>query len=481
MSRSLIRNTVLYLPAQVLGPFVQFAVMVAWTHLLDPADFGVITFIVAAQELTAFLGLGWWSLYMLRFRQRYEGDGDTRLRAMDSRMALSGSLSQALFAPVCLLAIHSEADVSTMAAAAAYLVSRMLVVHYSEWARSQHRIAAYSFAQIVGPILGSGLSVVALLAFGRTPAVALTTMAVGQAVGAAGLMMTLGLRPRIGDFDRTIFRDAGRYGFPLILSALFSWAAINGVRVLVEEGVGVVGLGLLSAGWGLGQRVANFVAMICTAAAFPIAVDRIESGDRAGALQQVSLNGALMLALLAPAVAGVATLSEPLVRLLIAEQYRDITIFVLPVAVAVGALRTYRMHTTDQATMLLERMRTLAVTNLGDALVTLACAAVGLKFGGIEGAVVGCLVGAALATGAAAIYATGWLDLRIPFGAYARILLAVAAMAAPLALTPAPQTTLWLAVKIGLGAALYFLVLSALFGEARAMIRNRLVGLYGRA
>ena len=49
MAPSLLRNTLFYLPAQFLGPLVQFAVVVIWTHLLDPAAFGVVTFVVAAQ------------------------------------------------------------------------------------------------------------------------------------------------------------------------------------------------------------------------------------------------------------------------------------------------------------------------------------------------------------------------------------------------------------------------------------------------
>ena len=110
MARSLVRNTLLYLPAQVLGPFVQFAVIIAWTHLLDPAAFGVVTFVIAAQELTALFGIVWWSLYVLRFRQRYEGADEERFRAMDVRMVLYGSLTQVAVAPFCLLAVGLVAE-----------------------------------------------------------------------------------------------------------------------------------------------------------------------------------------------------------------------------------------------------------------------------------------------------------------------------------------------------------------------------------
>ena len=474
MSRSLFRNTILYLPAQVLGPFVQFAVMIAWTHLLAPAAFGVVTFVIAAQELTALIGLVWWSLYVLRFRQRYEGEDDERFRSMDGSMALYGSATQIVFAPLCLLAVGAVADLATSLSAAAYLVTRLLVVHYSEWARSQHRISAYTAAQFSGPILGSGLSVLALIVVGATPAVVFCSMALGQAAGAAAVMGALGVRPRIGVFDRAIFREARRYGTPLILSGLFAWAAINGIRVLVEAGAGAVGLGLLSAGWGLGQRIANFIAMLCTAAAFPLAVDRIEAGDRKGALEQVSLNGTLMLALLTPATVGVSVLAAPLVDLLIAADYRAVTTVVFPVAAAAGAIRTYKTHTTDQAGMLLERTAALTVSNFADAVLTLLGAAIGLAYGGIEGAAIGCLGGTALAAFGAVVYSKRWLDLPIDFGATLRIGVAVCCMFAVLVLTPAPSGALAIAMKIMLAAACYGAAIIALFPALRRFLTVRL-------
>lgn len=474
MARSLFRNTMLYMPAQVLGPFVQFAVVVAWTHLLAPAAFGVVTFVIAAQELTALVGIVWWSLYVLRFRQRYEGADEDRFRAMDTRMALYGSMSQIVAAPFCLLAVGVSADAVTTAAAAAYLVTRLLVVHYSEWARSQHRIRAYTVAQFAGPIFGSGLSIAAIPIFGATPAVVLLSMALGQGAGAAAVMASLGVRRPPGTFDRAIFGEARHYGAPLILGGLFAWTAINGIRVLVEYGEGVVGLGLLSAGWGLGQRITNFIAMVCTAAAFPIAVDRIESGDRRGALEQVALNGTLMLALLVPATVGVAVLAGPLVNLLIAADYRSVTILVLPIATAAGAIRTYKTHTADQAGLLLERTRALTVSNLADAVMTMLCAAVGLAYGGIVGAAIGCLAGTTLVTLGALVFAVRWLELPIHLGAYLRIFAAVCGMFAVLVNLPSPRTATGIAITILLGALAYALSLLAIFPQVRRMLFARL-------
>ncbi|MCX7900438.1 MAG: hypothetical protein N2444_10240, partial [Methylocystis sp.] len=198
MTRTLLSSTLAYLPVQLASPFVQFLVIVMWTHLLKPDAFGVVTFVIAAQELTGFIGLVWWSLFILRFQKRYVGDDAARLRDMDLRMAAYGSFIQALFAPFCLLALGVELDIATIGASAAYLAARTLLNHYSEWARSRHRVLAYSLAQICGPILGSGLSLITILAFGPSPAIALATMAVGQLIAVFGLMLALGIPPHLG-------------------------------------------------------------------------------------------------------------------------------------------------------------------------------------------------------------------------------------------------------------------------------------------
>ena len=97
----------------------------------------------------------------------------------------------------------------------------------------------------------------------------------------------------------------------------------------------------------------------------------------------------------------------------------------------------------------------------------LICAAIGLAYGGIEGAAAGCLVGTVLAALGALIYAAGWLELPIHFGAYLRIFASVCAMLAALLLTPEPQTGLAIGLNILLGIVVYGACMFALFPQVR--------------
>ena len=67
LASMLFRQTILYLPAQVLGPLVQFISVVLWTHFLSPEEMGVFALITAAQEFTYIGTLFWFTLYTMRY------------------------------------------------------------------------------------------------------------------------------------------------------------------------------------------------------------------------------------------------------------------------------------------------------------------------------------------------------------------------------------------------------------------------------
>jgi len=461
----LLRNTLLYLPAQLLGPLLQFIVTVIWTHLFDPAVFGCVTFVVATQELTGGLGLGWWSVYVLRHRKGY-GDAD-RFGAMDARVVACGVAVQAAFALPTLLLVGASPTPTLFATTAIYLASRTVLNHYGELARSAHRIGVYSVAQLASPVAGSGLSILATLLFGADPAIALAAMAVGQGLGVVAVAFALGLRPRLGVFDAGIFRQAAAYGLPLVVSALFVWAAANGARVLVEAGEGIVGVGLFSVGWGLGQRLAFMLASLCNAAAFPLAVDRLEAGDKAGALRHVAQNGVNMIGLMAPATVGVAILSAPLVHLVVAAPFQAATIVILPLAMATGVARALRIHIGDQTALLVRRTASMTAFNVLDAAITLAGGAIGEHVGGAVGVAGGSLVGTCLGTAIAMAFVVGRLGLRMPLAPIAGILIGAAIMGAAMRLLPVPASLAGLVLHVALGATIYASSILALFPQAR--------------
>ena len=467
---SLARNTLLYMPAQVIGPLAQFAATVAWTHYIAPSAFGVVTFVIAAQDMTSVLGIVWWSMFVVRFQSRYAGDDAVKFRRMDSRVAALAALLQALLAAPALAAIGAPPSPGLVAATFAFLATRTLMNHYSEWARARHAIAIYSLAQLAAPLLAAALSLAAAVAFGGDPATVLGAMALGQGAALVAVMALLRTPSPAPAFDMDILRAAWRYGLPLVASGVLVWIGTNVARLAVQYALGADMVGTFSAGWGIGLRLAGVLSMLCTAAAFPLAVQRLESGDREGAARQVSLNMALMAGLLVPAVVGVAFLSPALAGLFIAEPFRAATAVILPIATLTAALRALRIHTGDQMGLLLERTGTMMAFNAADAALSIALTAVGVMVGGMAGAAIGTLAAAAILLAATSVYIVRRLSFRLATGALARIGVATLAMAAVLVIAPQPSDVPHLLALIALCVVAYGAMIGLLFqAEARVL------------
>ena len=473
-SGKLLRHTLLYAPAQFLPSLVQFATTVLWTHLLDPTAFGLAAFVIAAQEIAAVFGLTPWSLFVLRYRARYAAE-DERFRLMDNRMALCASGVQVALALVVLAIVGAPLSPTLFGATAAYLVTRMLLTHYGEWARADHAIGAYTSGQLIGSFAGAALSIAAILALGPLPEAALAGQAAGQLLALAVLFRQAGLSFRRGAFDAAIWVELRRYGAPIVISGVVGWGAGNIIRLIVQYGDGPVALGLLSVGWGLGQRLASVLAMLLTAAAYPLAVRRFEDGDRKGGLAQVSLNGVLLVGLLAPALVGAALLARPLVTLLIAENFREATIVILPIAMLAASIRFLRLHVSDQTMLLTERVELAMRITVAETIMNAGFCALGLHFGGLYGAAVGMTIGTTLASIAAFAICFGPLGLPAPAPTVIlRILLAAAAMGAAVRSLPAPTTALGFATVVCFGAAIYATAILVAFRECRELVGRRL-------
>ncbi|WBJ98773.1 lipopolysaccharide biosynthesis protein [Methylocystis parvus] len=480
--RKLLRSTILYLPAQFAPPFVQFVTTIAWTYLLDPATFGFVNFIIAVQEIVAYAGLTGWTLFVLRFRERFRDRGTERFVAMDQRMAALGALLQILLAPLVLFLLDLPLDAATVAGTAAYLVTRMLVAHYSDWARADHAIRAYSAAQIIASVAGAALSILAILTYGPVAGVVLGAQAAGQALAIAALVLMKQFRFGLGAFDRELFAELRRYAAPILVGGVIGWGAGNVIRVLVQYMDGPVALGLISVGWGVGQRIASVLAMLLTAAAYPLAVKHYEDGDRRGALAQVSFNGLLLFAVLLPAAVGLAMLAEPVVTLLIAEKFREATISVLPIAMAAASLRFLRIHTCEQSMFLVERPAlTLYVLSV-EAVLNIAFCAIGLHVGGFSGAAAGMLIGTAITTFGAFAYCFVKLDLPPPsFAAILKICAASGVMGLALSVAETSAHAGALAAAILSGASIYAALILVFFPEIRALVARRLQRAYSEA
>ena len=471
----LLRQTVFYLPAQLLGPLSQFIAAIVWTHLLTLDDYGHLFIILSAQELVSLLFLSWWTHYTMRYGGAINDEAARgRFQASENSLLIVTALAQLLGTIIIVRGFVSGASTGLVVAAIVYTVTRSVLTHLAERARSAGDIASYTLAQTVGPLAGMLLGFLLMRLFDYGPQEALSGYAAAQiaALLVVWHRMRLGMKTTLP--DQSLLRSALRYGLPLLGAGAFGWVSMNGIRLVVESFSGAAAVGLLSVGWGLGQRAVAVVAMLVTAASYPLALKYMHAGSREKSFEQVSLNGALILGVLAPAAVGIFMVGYTFIDLVVAAEFRDMAVAILPIAVGAAVLRNSRVHFLDQMLLLAERPGELLAVNIGEALATMLFCVVGLKLYGLPGAALGCVPGALI----------GWLHcyiltrrhgLRLPLAHFVRIGVATLIMFAALFLFPATSSVASLVLEIGIGIIVYALAIGLLYvGEIRGFRREAL-------
>jgi len=461
----MIRHSLLYLPAQVIGPMMQLVAMVVWTHLVSEHTLGVITLVIATHELLQIACLAWWSQFALRFFGRYQGTADTDRFARTESAVLAASIAvQSVIATGILLTVVApDAGAALIAATIAYVLTRTLTLYISERARVAHQIGVYTVQQIAGPTLGFAAGWIMIITLGAHAELVLAGYAAAQLVAALLVLPLLTFRFRLSLPDKDTLNAALHYGVPLIIGGALSWLGLNAPRFIVNEAMGVAAAGLFAVGYGLGQRAAGTAAMLVTAAAFPLAVRRMEEAGSSAAMRQLGDNGALLLAVLVPSVVGIFALRGDLATVLIAEPFRAATIVILPLSVLAGGIRSARAHFCDQVFLLHGRTRLLMVVTAVDAAAAIAFGIGGTLAWGLLGAAAASVAAATTAALVSVVIGMVGFRLRLPLMPLLRISLASAAMAATLAALPAARGVPSLIAFVGIGIATYALSLALLY------------------
>jgi O-antigen/teichoic acid export membrane protein len=459
----LIYQTLLYLPAQVLGPAFQLLAAIAWTHWLSPAEYGVLALIIAAQDLVYYICLSWWSQYTTRYYAAHQADNTTTRYQPTENGVLAFSVVVQMFAAFAALALSdAPLDLDLVCATLVFTVTRSITAHLAERSRASGRIGVYTLAQTAGPVIGCLIGFGAIMT-GRASATAvLASFALAQTLALPFLWRMLGLGTAMR-FDRSILSTAMRYGTPLLVASVVTWLSVNSLRVVVDWFEGAAAVGLVSVGWSLGQRASSVAAMLVTAAAYPLAVKRAVTHSREAALMQLSQSGALLFGVVAPVTIGALIINRTAVDLLIGADFRSLTVVIFPIAMLSGAIRNLRLHYPDQTFLLCERTDVALFVCTMEAALTLPFCVVGLLAGGLVGACLGCLVAHAIA----AIFTFGLavrrFALPIRWAHLGRVSIATITMAVSLEVVRWQATRLGLALEVVMGGLVYATAIAIIY------------------
>ncbi len=422
----LLRQTLLYLPSQLAGPAMQFAFAILWTHWLTERDYGLLTLLIAGQELIYLSCGSWWSFYVLRYLGGADKNDTRAILGAEPGILLATSVLQVLLSLGTLAFLGWLHDVELILVTVGYVIGRSFITYLGERVRTDANILYYTIAQ-TGSLAGGGLLGFLLTMASPGATSVLAGFAASHLLVALWLLRKLDLGGSLGRSEPALLRKALIFGLPLVIAGAINWVNLNGIRLVVEVMGGTAFVGLLAVGWGLGQRLSGTVAMFVATAAFPLAARHLEQGARDLALRQMRHGGTMLVGLILPAAAGLCVITPSFVELLISAPFRDVTLQIMPLAIATGAVRNIRVHYADGAFILFERTRYSILVNAVEAVAMIVLCAVGYAWGGLHGSVSGALIASTVAALVGFVFAFR-MGLPIPLLDWGRIALASAAM-----------------------------------------------------
>lgn len=465
----LIRQTIAYLPAQLIGPLSQFALAIVLTHWLSAAEYGLTMLIFASQELTFRISLAWWTSYMMRYYGTFEGDDAKAHYHRTEAAILLGSVGIQIAGTLAILAVIGQGhSPSFYVGACLFVITRSLLNFFAERTRTLGRIKEYSLIQIGAPLGGLALTLSGLNLLNGSADWVFFAFSLVQGVITMGMILRFGVARHLPVFEPSIIRAAWIFGLPMVAAGALNWLSGNVIRFIVEWMRDAAALGLLSVGWGIATRLSSVAALLVTAAAYPLAVKAMQSGKPEEAKRQISDNSALLLGVVAPACFGLIAIVEPVTRLMIAPEFQEVTIAIMPWALIAMSLRNVREHGWDQLYLLFENPRSAMILNGIEAIAVSVGTVMGLAYAGLTGAVIGAMVAIIVITIGDYFYVRRTFGLIAPFGMMARILVATALMFLAIRAMPQigwPLTLEWsrICLAIFIGIIVYALAIAALF------------------
>lgn len=461
----LLKQTLQYMPAQLMGPAIQLGSLLVWAHLLPPGEVGKATLVVAMQEV-AFAGLFmWWSHFMLRYWPRYAGGSGRAAFIRAETAALVGSTLVQLFVVALVARYYFGAQPSGffILSVTAFVSIRSLSIYMTERARAGSHILLYTGLQAIFPALGLLLSLLAILQGTATAEHVLLAVAIPQALGVALAMAWVGIGRGSGVPDKAVLRSAAAFGLPVAIGALLTAMALNAPRFLVDQTLGIATAGIFAVGYGLGMRASSVAVMLVTAAAYPLAVRRMENEGPDAASAQLARNMTLVALVVLPVACGLVGLTVSAVDILLPAGMREASYVVLPLSVLCGLFRSLRSHTTDQVFLIWAQPHYVTMIAAADLALTVVLAAAGLTHFGLWGAVLGPLVAAVLSWAASLFIAAIGFGFPFPAWKMARIAIAAVAMMLTVLSLPATASPVGMGIQVIVGALVYFAALAALF------------------
>lgn len=476
------RGVVGYLPMNIVQGLVGLASIIVFTRALSPEEYGVYALAFAGMNLAHTLVFTWMEAAVARFYAREAEAG--ALEAYFATLYRCWAIAAAVFVAVgaaLIVAWPGGGPVKlAVVAGLGAILARSLAKLSQERRRAAGDVKGAALMDMAQTLGGFALGV-ALIALGLGGAAPIAGLGAAAAIVLAFVLPAELRRGKGGGFERGRALAYVGYGLPVSLSLILALTLATTDRFILAGYLGEASVGVYQAGYTLSNRTLDVLFIWLGAAGGPALIMALERGGAEGLAKSAREQAGFMLALALPAALGLALVSRPLAAVMVGPALRDgaaqVTPWIAASALFLGLTNgyTHQAFTLGRRTgLLLAAMSLPAVANVG------LCLWLIPRFG-LSGAVWATTASYAIGLVASAAIGRRAQPMPIPLAAIARTLAATAVMGLAVSALPAWGGVAELALKAGVGAAVYGAAAWVLdLAELRSRTRQALVVLRAR-
>jgi O-antigen/teichoic acid export membrane protein len=420
----LIRQTSTYMVAHGTSSALGFLSVILFTRLLSPAEYGVYVVALSVAGIVSALLFTWVRLSVLRFESEGEAT-DIRLTALAAYAVSAATLPVVLGVTVWALAVPLDKALAALVLAAALGLFEL----GQEILRARLDSTSYMRAAVVRAFAGIGISF-ALVQAGWGGFGLVAGVAAAYVIAALAFSSAVWKGPR-KPFDAVTFRTMLGFGVPMAMSGgVFALhAALD--RLLVAAFLGDAAAGVYGAAADLVRQIILFPALSVASAVVPLAIRALAEEGPAAADIHLTRSGELLLAVVMPAVVGLAIVAPHFAALILGPEFRDTAAVLIPILVFAWLFQTISQQFVQISFHLAKKPSLMVAHGTAALVANVVGMAVLVPAFGLKGAAWSLVL--AEAAGVAAGYALSRRAHPLPFAwrPLVKVVAAVLAMAAP--------------------------------------------------
>jgi len=347
------RSMLAYIPVNLANLIVSFGTIVILTRLLNGEEFGRYALAMITMQFVHMGLFTWLEAAMARFQARAEREGDvsSHLKTIYYYSVAVGSAGFAL-TMVILWALPLEQTIKTLMTVA--LASTTMQIFFNlgmEAHKAAHRIKRYSFTYSTQVLLSFTIGILLIV-----------TTPLKEVAPYIGIIAALGLTLAI-DLPFMLKRMKGgvvqtqkantyfKYGMPICISLLLSYALNSADMYLIAGIMGEASAGQYNAGYNLSNRSLEIIFAWLAMAVTPIAITAMEEGGIESSKEIMRNYGASLLWITMPAATGIALVAKEF-GFVLGESVRAEAITVMPMIAFAGVLNGLISYYTQRAFVL---------------------------------------------------------------------------------------------------------------------------------